>query len=191
MRLIFLGPPGAGKGTQATILAKQWDVPHISTGEILRQAIAAKTELGLKAEAHVASGELVPDGIAIALMRERFGQQDAQKGWILDGFPRNVPQAHALDQLLEILGQPYGQVINFKVSKEALVKRLLERGRKDDEELIARKRLDVYEKETLPLIEFYKRRRCLIATNGNKSVEEIAFNLKELVAKEMQFRVSL
>ena len=152
MQLIFLGPPGAGKGTQAKILSKQWEIPHISTGEILRQAIAKKTTLGLKAKVYVHSGKLVPDRLAFALMRERFGHHDIQQGWIVDGFPRNLSQAQAFDQLLEIVGQPYGQAFNFKVPSEVLVKRLLERGRNDDGEAILFKQLSIYEKETLSLI---------------------------------------
>ncbi len=124
MRLIFLGPPGAGKGTQAKILASQWQIPHISTGDILREAIQGKTSLGIQAATYVEAGELVPDLLIMAIMRERFGREDVEKGWILDGFPRTLAQANALDQLLQIMRQPYGQVVYFEVPSDILVKRL-------------------------------------------------------------------
>ncbi|MEM8780875.1 MAG: nucleoside monophosphate kinase, partial [Cyanobacteria bacterium P01_G01_bin.49] len=138
MRLIFLGPPGAGKGTQSQILANQWKIPHISTGDILREAIEGKTSLGIEAQTFVEAGELVPDILIMAIMRERFGKADVEKGWILDGFPRTLAQANALDQLLQIMRQPYGKVIYFEVPSDVLVKRLLERGRVDDKEDIIR-----------------------------------------------------
>ena len=179
MQLIFLGPPGAGKGTQAEKLANQYSIPHISTGDILRQAITDKTSLGLQAKAHVEAGELVPDILIMALMRERFGQRDVQQGWILDGFPRNLPQAYALDQLLGIFGQFYTQVVNFRVSADILIERMLERGRQDDTETTIRRRLEVYEEETAPLIDLYQRRRCLTEVNGNLSIAAVTQLLQE------------
>jgi adenylate kinase len=173
MQLIFLGPPGAGKGTQASTLAEQWEIPHISTGDILRQAIAGKTSLGIRAQAHVDAGELVPDILIMALMRERFGQSDLARGWILDGFPRNLSQAHALEELLLIMRQSHYQVVNFEVSAEVLVERMLQRGRQDDNEQTIRRRLEVYQAETSPLIAFYQRRRCLKTVDGNLSVPEV------------------
>lgn len=179
MRLIFLGPPGAGKGTQASTLAKQWEIPHISTGDILRQAIAGKTSLGIQAQAHVDAGELVPDILIMALMRERFGKADMQIGWILDGFPRNLSQALALEQLLSIMGQSHPQVVNFEVSFEVLVERMLQRGRQDDNEPTIRRRLEVYQSETSPLIAFYQRRRCLKTVDGNLPVAEVNHLLQQ------------
>ena len=179
MRLIILGPPGSGKGTQAEKLALQAQIPHISTGELLRSAIAQRTPLGEQAQAFVEAGDLVPDSLVINLIRQRFGQQDAQKGWILDGFPCNLTQAQALDSLLQILAQPYGTVINLAVDGEHLVQRMLQRERQDDQEDIITNRLSIYLEETAPLIEFYQRRRCLTNIDGNPSIESVHQSLQE------------
>ena len=177
MRLIFLGPPGAGKGTQAKLIAQQGQIAHISTGDILREAIAGQTSLGIQAQAHVDAGELVPDILVMAIMRERLGQPDTEKGWILDGFPRTVSQAEALDQLLSILNQPHPQVVYFNVDSEVLVKRMLGRGRLDDNEETIYRRLEVYQAQTAPLIDFYQRRHCLKTVDGNLSVAEVTRRL--------------
>ena len=177
MQLIFIGAPGAGKGTQAQLLAEQQQLVHISTGDLLREAIAGKTSLGIQAQAHVNAGELVPDILIMAIMRERFGQPDMKQGWILDGFPRTVSQAEALDQLLSIMQQPHPQVIYFEVDAEILVKRMLERGRLDDNEETIKRRLEVYEQQTIPLLDFYQRRRCLKTIDGNQGVTEVTQNL--------------
>ncbi|NEO83373.1 MAG: adenylate kinase [Spirulina sp. SIO3F2] len=179
MRFIFLGPPGAGKGTQADILATRWQISHISTGDILRNTIKEQTTLGLQAQKHVEVGELVPDTLMMGLIRQRFGQQDTQQSWILDGFPRTIAQAQALDQLLSILHQAHPTVIYFEVPPEVLVERLLARGRLDDTESIIRRRLEIYDLETTPLIDFYRRRRCLKQINGNLSLDEVSKNLRK------------
>ena len=179
MQLIFLGPPGAGKGTQARIIAEGWQIPYISTGDMLREAIAGKTSLGIQAQAHVEAGELVPDILVMALMREWFGQPGKERGWILDGFPRTLSQAEALDQLLSIMKQPHPRVIYFEVSTEVLVKRMLERGRLDDNEQTIRRRLEVYREDTAPLIDFYQRRHCLTTIDGNLPVAEVSRTLQE------------
>ena len=179
MPLIFLGAPGAGKGTQAEIIAKKWQIPHISTGDILREAIAGKTSLGIQAQAYVASGELVPDILVMALMRERFGQPDLKRGWILDGFPRSLSQAQALEQLLSLVRQPYPRVVYFEVSTETLVQRMLGRGRLDDNEATIRRRLEVYQAETSPLIDYYRRRHCLKVIDGNLPISEVTNRLQE------------
>ena len=179
MQFIFLGPPGAGKGTQSTTLSELWGIPHISTGDILRDAIAGKTSLGLQAHQHVEAGELVPDILIMALMRERFGQPDMASGWILDGFPRTVPQAHALEELLSICKHPYPKVIYLDVSSDQLVKRLSDQGRLDDTEAVIRRRLAVYRKETIPLIDFYRKRQCLVTVDGNAPQEDVAHFLQE------------
>ncbi|MEM1289845.1 MAG: adenylate kinase [Cyanobacteria bacterium P01_H01_bin.162] len=173
MQFIFLGPPGAGKGTQASILADRWQVPHISTGDILRAAIAGKTSLGIQARAHVEAGELVPDILIMALIRERFGEPDMKQGWILDGFPRTLAQAQALDELLARFRQPQPQTLYFEVSTENLVARMLARGRQDDTAATVRRRLEIYQADTLPLMDFYKKRECLITIDGNQPPDAV------------------
>ena len=184
MQFIFLGPPGAGKGTQASTLAECWQIPHISTGDILREAIAGKTALGIQARAHVEAGELVPDILVMTLIRERFGQPDMASGWILDGFPRTVAQANALDELLSIIGQPHPRVVYFEVETENLVKRMLARGRQDDTEATIRRRLEIYQEDTAPLIDFYQKRCCLIKINGSLPVAEVTLTLQESLSKQ-------
>jgi adenylate kinase len=177
VRLIFLGPPGAGKGTQAQTLAQAWKIPHISTGDILRSAVAQKTELGQKAQSYMDRGELVPDQLILDLVRERLIQPDASTGWILDGFPRTVVQASFLDVLLQEMGQSCNAVINFEVPDGILVERLLGRGRKDDTEDVIRHRLVVYHQQTAPLIDFYRDRDLLLSVDGNQSVEAVTAEL--------------
>ncbi|HEY9736348.1 MAG TPA: adenylate kinase [Trichocoleus sp.] len=181
-RLIFLGPPGAGKGTQAQALAAASSVPHISTGDILRTAVAEQTELGQKAEHFMSAGELVPDELMLGLIRERLGYDDAQPGWILDGFPRTVPQAEFLDHLLVDIAQPYDFVVNLDVPDEVILSRLQKRGRQDDNEAVIRHRLDVYRSQTAPLIDFYRGRQKLISINGNQPMETVTGDLKQLVS---------
>ena len=180
-RLIFLGPPGAGKGTQAQLLAQQLGVPHIATGDILREAITAGSELGQKAQAYVERGELVPDTLLADLIRERLNQPDAQQGWILDGFPRNVNQAQFLEQLLGELGQQYDRVLNLDVPDEVLVERLLARGRKDDTEATIQRRLDVYREQTAALIDYYRQRDSFCTIDGNRDCERVTEALKQAV----------
>ncbi|MEO0535059.1 MAG: adenylate kinase [Cyanobacteria bacterium P01_A01_bin.123] len=180
-RLIFLGPPGAGKGTQAMVLSQACHVPHISTGDILRVAVAEQTNLGKKAAFYMNAGELVPDELILDLIRDRLGKSDADSGWILDGFPRNVPQATFLDTLLEDIQQPCEFVVNLDVPDEVLVARLLSRGRADDNESVIRNRLEVYRNQTEPLIDFYRDRQQLVSVDGNQPVESVTDELKALV----------
>jgi adenylate kinase len=185
MRLIFLGPPGAGKGTQAALLAERWQIPHISTGEILRQAVADQTPLGIKAQSYMDNGELVPDTLVIALIEERLQQSDTRTGWILDGFPRNVPQANALAELLESIAQPCDRALNFAVPTDLLVARMLGRGRQDDNETIIRRRLEVYLEQTAPVIDFYRQHGCLTIIDGNRSVEDIHRELQSILEPQI------
>ncbi|NJR58259.1 MAG: adenylate kinase [Cyanobacteria bacterium CRU_2_1] len=180
-RLIFLGPPGAGKGTQAHVLAQYCNIPHISTGEILRSAVAQRTELGQKAQAYMDKGELVPDHLMLELVRDRLSYQDATVGWILDGFPRTVAQAKFLDVLLQEVDQACDYVVNFDVPDEILVDRLLSRGRKDDMEEVVRHRLEVYRQQTAPLIDFYHDRDQLVTVDGNQSVETVNAELQQII----------
>ena len=180
-RLIFLGPPGAGKGTQALILSDLYQIPHISTGDILRAAVKAETALGIKARSYMDAGELVPDDLILDLIKERLSQSDTQEGWILDGFPRNVSQATFLEKLLEELQLAADCVLNLEVPDEILVARLLERKRKDDNETTIRRRLEVYHQDTVPLISYYSDRGILKAVNGNNSLEGVTAALKTII----------
>ncbi|MEH2164153.1 MAG: adenylate kinase [Nostoc sp.] len=181
-RLIFLGPPGAGKGTQAQALAEHLRFPHISTGEILRQAMKEQTPLGIKAQNYVNSGELVPDQLVQDLVQERLNQPDAENGWILDGFPRKVTQAAFLEELLETIHQTGERVVNLDAPDDVVVERLLARGRKDDTEEVIRRRLQVYRNETAPLIDYYRDRQKLLTVNGNQSQEEVTSELQKVIA---------
>ncbi len=181
-RLIFLGPPGAGKGTQAKMLSEDCAVPHISTGDILRAAVAEGSELGKKANDYMSAGELVPDELILGLIRERLSHPDAQTGWILDGFPRNVPQAEFLSKLLEQIEQPVDFVINLDVADEMIVARLLNRGREDDQEAVIRNRLEVYRQQTEPLIEFYRERQQLVSVDGSQTMETVRTSLQHVIS---------
>jgi adenylate kinase len=172
-RLVLFGPPGAGKGTQAAALSTSLSVPHISTGDIFRGAVASGTALGLEAKSYLDKGELVPDAVVIGMIRDRLTQSDTQQGWLLDGFPRTVTQAQALDELLQDIGQSLEGVLNLQVPNATLVERLLSRGRQDDSEEVIRRRLEVYQVQTEPLIEFYRSRDRLVDINGSLSVEAV------------------
>ncbi|AFY40567.1 Adenylate kinase [[Leptolyngbya] sp. PCC 7376] len=182
MKLIFLGPPGAGKGTQAKLLAESYSIPHISTGEILRAAIAKETDLGKQAQAFVDRGELVPDALILDLIRARLQESDTQQGWILDGFPRNVSQAEFLEKLLAELNQNCDHALNLEVPDAVLVQRLLGRGRKDDNESTISRRLDVYREQTAPVIEFYKQQGALVSVDGSQQMEDVTKNLKSCIS---------
>ncbi len=178
-RLIFLGPPGAGKGTQAEKLAVDYSIPKISTGDMLRAEVRAETHLGLEAKSYMDAGDLVPDHILVAMVKGQL--EDKTIGWILDGFPRTIPQAQALESLLVELHQACDCVINLDVPDDAIVERLLKRQRKDDTEELIRHRLDVYRKQTQPLIEYYQERGYLNKVDGNRSEETIHTELKDLI----------
>ena len=190
MQLIFMGPPGAGKGTQAQLLAALWKIPHISTGDILRACVVAKTALGEKAQAYMDAGELVPDQLLMDIVQERMNQPDASAGWILDGFPRTVPQAEFFDKLLCDVGgagSKFGKdcdlrAVNLDVPDNVLVARLLSRGRQDDNEETIRRRLQVYREQTEPLIEFYRDRQQLVAVDGNRVMELVTAELQQALS---------
>ena len=180
-RLIFLGPPGAGKGTQAQVLSENHRIPHISTGDILRAAVTNQTPLGKQAKDYMDRGELVPDTLILGLIQDRLSYEDAKNGWILDGFPRNVNQAAFLEELLTNLDQSADCVLNLEVPDEVLVERLLARQRKDDNESTIRRRLEVYHRDTVPVINFYQERETLKTINGDLSMEEVSNSLSEAI----------
>jgi adenylate kinase len=204
VRLIFLGPPGAGKGTQARTLAQGGGVPQIATGEMLREAVAAGTPLGREAKRIMDTGALVPDDVMIGLIADRLRQADAGAGFILDGFPRTIAQAEALDRLLKDLGQVLDRVVYFEVAEPELVRRLTGRRlcrrcqtafhvvsapprqpgvcdrcggelyqREDDSEATVRNRLQVYARQTAPLLDYYRHRNLLTSVSGEGAIATI------------------
>jgi adenylate kinase len=178
-RLLFLGPPGAGKGTQAQRLAETQNLLHLSTGDLLRAEVAAGSELGKEAEAVMARGELVSDALVLAIVRSRL--QTHSGGWLLDGFPRNVAQADALAQLLDELGQQIELVVLMELDDAVLVQRLLSRGRADDNEDVIRHRLEVYRQQTEPLIAYYRERNLLAPVEAAGTVDEIGARIATLL----------
>jgi len=177
-RFLLLGPPGAGKGTQAARLVERLSIPQISTGDMLRAAVAAGTELGREAQATMERGDLVSDTVVIGVARDRLAESDAAEGFVLDGFPRTVAQAEALDAILEQAGTKLERCIAIAVDEEALVARLLLRaeieGRTDDNEAAIRNRMRVYREQTEPLLAYYRERGVLAEVNGEGGIEEVA-----------------
>jgi len=177
MRLIFMGPPGAGKGTQAKIICNEKSIPQISTGDILRAAIQNGTEMGLKAKKFMDAGDLVPDEVVIGIIKDRLREADCKNGFLLDGFPRTIEQAKALDSLLKEMGIGLQFVLNLAVPDAELLKRLLERakieGRADDNEETIKNRLVNYNNKTFPLLDYYKNSGLLKEIDGMGSVEQI------------------
>jgi adenylate kinase len=178
MRVIFLGPPGSGKGTQAKLLARRLGVPAISTGDMLREAVRAGTPIGRRARAIMEAGELVPDDVVVDLVSERITAPDAGGGFLLDGFPRTIEQANALDRLLEGNGAVLDGVINLLVPENTLIERMLGRaaaeGRTDDRPETVAERLKVYGEKTAPLIEHYRARGILSDVDGSGEISQIS-----------------
>jgi adenylate kinase len=206
----MLGAPGAGKGTHALLLSKEYNIPQISTGDILRSHIKNETDLGKEAKNYMDKGLLVPDELVVEIVKSRIQEDDCKEGFILDGFPRTIPQAQALDKALEELGIGLDNVVNIDVSDEVIIKRMAGRRvcpkcgasyhvehkkpikddicdeceselilREDDKEETVRKRLQVYEEQTKPLIDYYEKRGILLTIEGTGSVEEIGKKIKD------------
>lgn len=178
MRIILLGAPGSGKGTQGEKLVAHYGIPKISTGDALRAAVKAGTELGRKAKSVMDAGQLVANEIVIGIVEERLGQADARKGFILDGFPRNVAQAETLDAMLVRLGQPpIDRAVHLAVADEEIIARLLDRaqkeGRDDDKEEVIRHRIDVYNAETHPLLDYYAKQGKVAKVDGLGTMDDI------------------
>lgn len=209
MRLLIMGPPGAGKGTQAVLIKEFYNIEHISTGEAFREAMANHTPLGEIARKHIDHGQLVPDSITIGLVNEKLSTLDCNKGFLLDGFPRTIAQAEALDQILNELNKPLDLVINIECDYDKLVKRIAGRRvcptcnagyhiesmkpkvegicdvcggklitRADDNKETVLDRLDIYEKQTKPLLEYYNNQKLVITVNGDGNINDIFENIK-------------
>ena len=212
MNLVIMGPPGAGKGTQADFIKAAYKIPHISTGDMFREAVKNATELGLEAKGYMEAGKLVPDEVTIGIIKERLGQDDCQEGFMLDGFPRTTPQAEALDQVLAGMGRKIEVVLNIFVPREVLLERILNRVtcnncktiynlrflddhetcarcggelgyRSDDRGEIARTRLEVYLEQTMPLLQYYQERQVLNSVDGNREAPEVFEEIREILEK--------
>ncbi len=194
MRLILLGPPGAGKGTQAQTLVTNYGIVHLSTGDMLRAAVAAGTPVGMKAKAIMDRGDLVPDEVVVAIIADRIGQPDAKRGFVLDGFPRTVPQAEALDKLLDERGMKLDAVIELKVNEGILLKRIEtrvaemtargEKVRADDNPESLKKRLDAYRVQTEPLSAYYARTGQLQTVDGMAPIDEVTAQIDRVLGAQ-------
>lgn len=181
MRLVLLGPPGAGKGTQAAILSEKLGIPHISTGDLFRANIGEGTPLGIEAKQYIDAGKLVPTDVTARMVQSRLAESDAVEGFLLDGFPRTVEQAGILEALLKEAGQELDGVVNYQVAEDVVVERMLSRGRADDNEETIRTRLGVYRDETAPLINHYGEKIINIEAEG--TVEDINARTLEALGK--------
>ena len=170
-KLLFLGPPGAGKGTQANLFSKKYSLEHLSTGDLLRDEVSSGSLLGLKAAEIMNKGELVNDELVLSIVEARL--LNIHKGWLLDGFPRNVNQANSLEKLLEKINQPLEAVVLIKIADDLLINRLLERGRQDDNEEVIKNRLKIYREKTSPLIDLYNKQGILEEIEGNADIDVV------------------
>ncbi len=170
-KLLFVGPPGAGKGTQANLFCSKYGLDHLSTGDLLREEVSSGSLLGLKASEVMNKGELVSDELVLSIVEGRLVK--IKKGWLLDGFPRNVNQAHSLKKLLEKINQPLEAVISIKIADDYLIKRLLSRGRQDDNEEVIANRLKIYREKTSPLIDLYSKQGILEEIDGNADIDVV------------------
>lgn len=215
MNIILLGPPGAGKGTQAKLISEKYSIPHISTGDIFRKNISEKTPLGVKAKSYMDKGQLVPDELTIDLVKDRLQQDDCKNGFLLDGFPRTVAQAEALDEFLHEDSQSINSSLLIDVPQEYILERMTGRRvcnscgasyhvkfnpskvegkcdvcgseliqRKDDSEETVRERLDVYSKQTQPLIQYYSDKEVLSTIDGTREIKEVFENISDILGSE-------
>ena len=179
-RLLFLGPPGAGKGTQANLISTKYKLLHLSTGDLLRAEVNAGSEYGKEAKTIMERGELVSDELVLAIVKKKLSSKNSA-GWLLDGFPRNVSQAVALEILLKEINQPIQSVVVIEVSDSILLKRLLSRGRSDDNEEVIKHRLEIYRQKTSPLVEYYTKQGLVSIVQGDGDVEQIEKRILETI----------
>jgi adenylate kinase len=187
VNLLVLGPQGAGKGTQAKRISSEYGIPHISTGDMFRAAIAARTPLGQQVEPILASGQLVPDEVTIALIRERLSQEDARDGFVLDGFPRNLAQAEALDAMLAEIGRGLDAILFFDLPDDIAIERLIERARienrPDDTPDVIRERLRIYHEDTEPIVEHYRTTGKLVPLHAGRSIEDVWREVQDALSR--------
>jgi len=214
MNILIMGPPGAGKGTQASRIASFYEIPHISTGDMFRAEIKQGSDLGKKIKSYLDSGQLVPDEVTVEVVKKRLQQADTQKGFLLDGFPRTIPQAEALDGILKEMGRSLDLVINIKVDPQVLLDRMTGRRvcqkcgatyhvvnqpprvegvcdqcggelyqRSDDTVETVSNRLDVYQKQTAPLLEYYQQRGIVAEINGEQSIDDVFKEIQEVIRR--------
>lgn len=181
--ILLLGPQGAGKGTQGKLIAAEHGIPHVATGDMLRAAMAAGTELGREVKPIYDIGGLVPDGLMIALIRERLGEDDARDGFVLDGFPRTMAQADALDEMLREIGRELDVVLEFQlvdeIGRERMLRRAAEEGRTDDTPEAIDRRLALYHEETEPLVEYYRSRGNLVGIHADRPIEHVFAEIQQ------------
>lgn len=191
MRLILVGPPGAGKGTQATRLVEKYSIPQLSTGDMLRAAVAAQTPVGLKAKEVMDAGGLVSDEIVVGIIRDRIGEDDAKNGFILDGFPRTLAQAEALDQMLQDSGLKLNAVLELRVDQTKLVDRIIKRAedakaagepvRKDDDPEVFKQRLEAYNRDTAIVVPYYEKIGLLSVVDGMQSIDDVTASVESIL----------
>jgi adenylate kinase len=180
LRIILFGPPGCGKGTQAIFISETLSIPHLSTGDMLRSAVSAGSQIGLKAKKIMESGGLVSDEVVLSIVKERIEKNDCENGFILDGFPRTVNQAKKLDKLLSD-DCKLDCVLRLRVDEEEIIQRLIDRGRGDDKPDIIKNRFKTYNSETQPLIPFYEERKILFNINGMQIIEKVSDDIKKVI----------